>query len=97
VTEGQSTGRNETVQMGMVLEILTSGVEDGEDTDACSEMTWIGNDLEQSLGSGAKQQRVKEPLITQTNARHFVHASVMPCFISQLWSLTALPGKMWFA
>src|SRR5271157_198618 len=65
VIEGQSAGGDETMQVRMMLEVLTPGVQHGEHTDACAEMAWIGSNLQQGLGSCAKQHRIEEPLIAQ--------------------------------
>jgi hypothetical protein len=51
--------------MGMMLEVLTPGMKDSEHTDACTEMTGIGSDREQGLGSCTKQQGIEEPLVAQ--------------------------------
>ncbi len=51
VIKGQSTGWNQTVQVRVMSQILRPSVQHGQHTDACAEMTWVGGDLEQCLGS----------------------------------------------
>ena len=63
--ERQSAGGNETVQVGMMSEVLRPGVQHGKHTDACTEMTWIGGDLQQGLGCCAKQQVVTQTLVAE--------------------------------
>ena len=65
VIGSQSAGGNETVQMGMKLEVLTPGMKNGEDADPRTEMARIGGDLEQGLGSCAKQHRIEKSLVAQ--------------------------------
>ena len=45
---------------------LAPGVKHGQKTEACSQMSRIGRDLEQGLGDGAKQEGVEEALILQS-------------------------------
>ena len=61
--EGEATGGDETMQVRMVPQVLTPGVEYGEHSDACTEMARISGDLEQGLGGGAKQHVVEQALI----------------------------------
>src|SRR5271166_2084868 len=63
--EGESTGGDEAMQVRMVAQVLAPGMEYGEHPDAGAEMAWISGDLQQSLGSGAKQQVVKQALIVE--------------------------------
>ena len=69
VIKSQSAGGNEAVQVWMMSQVLRPGVQHGKHTDACTEMAWIGSDLEQRLGSCPKQQGVEEPLVAQCERR----------------------------
>jgi hypothetical protein len=55
--------------MGMELEVLTPGMKNGKDADACAKAPWISGDLQQSLRSCAKQHRIEELLVAQCNRR----------------------------
>ena len=66
VIERQSAGWDEAVQVGMKLEVLAPGMENSEDTNARTEMARIGGDLQQGLGDRAKQHRIEEPLVAQS-------------------------------
>ncbi len=46
VIRSQSAGGNETVQMGMELEVLAPGMEHSEDADARTQMARVGSDLQ---------------------------------------------------
>ena len=63
VIRSQSAGGNETVQMRMKLQVLTPGMENGEYADTCTEMTRVGSDPQQGLGSCAKQHRIEKWLV----------------------------------
>ena len=49
----------------MKSEALRPGVQHGEHADACTEMAWIGSDLEQRLGSCPKQQAIEQTLVPE--------------------------------
>jgi len=49
----------------MKSQVLRPGVQHGEHADACTEMVWIGRDLQQGLGSAPKQQVVEQTLVAE--------------------------------
>jgi hypothetical protein len=54
VIEGEPTGRDDTVDMGMKLEFLVPGVKHAEEADLGTEMSWVASDLEKSFRTGTK-------------------------------------------
>src|SRR5437016_7391482 len=58
--EGDSAARNDTVEMGMVDQGLSPGVEYGKEADFSSQMLGIGSDGGQGLGHGSKQNVVDD-------------------------------------
>ena len=65
IIPSESSGGNQAVQMGMVLQVLAPGVKHGEDADASAEESRIGGQFEQGLGDSTKQQGVHQSLISQ--------------------------------
>jgi len=65
VIEGEPTGRDDTVDMGMKLEFLVPGVEHAEEADLGPEMSGVASDLEKSFCAGTKQQAIDEFLVLQ--------------------------------
>ena len=55
VIGGETASRNHTMQMGMVLEFLTPGMEHAEEADFGAERAGIAGDFEQGLGAGPEQ------------------------------------------
>ena len=72
MVERQSAGGNEAVQVGMMSQVLRPGVQHSERADACAEMTGIGGDLQQGLGSGPKQEAVEETLVPECERRQLL-------------------------
>src|SRR5207302_6093736 len=50
--------RHDTVDMGMMMQVLSPGVQDGYEPDLGAEMPGIGGDDAQRLGSGGEQDAV---------------------------------------
>src|SRR5208283_4677217 len=69
VIERQPTGRSDTVDMGMKLELLIPGVQDTEEADFCPEMSGIAGDFEESFCTGSEQQIVDDFLVLQSQGR----------------------------
>jgi hypothetical protein len=65
VIAGESAGGNDTVDMGMKLELLVPGVKHAEEADLSSEMGGIVRDLRQGFGAGPEQQTVDDLLILE--------------------------------
>ena len=59
----QAAGRNDAVDVRMVLEFLIPGMEDTEKADFGAEMFGIGGNFDQGFGAAAEQQTVDDGLI----------------------------------
>ena len=59
----ESARGNDTVNVGMQEQVLSPGVQDGDDADLGSQVFRIGCDFEQSLRAGGEQQIVKQAWI----------------------------------
>ena len=57
--ESQSAGRNDVVDMGMMLKVLSPGMEHAEEADVRSEMLRIASQFEHRRGAGAVEQIVE--------------------------------------
>ena len=53
------------MQMGMVLEFLTPGMEHAEEADFGAQMAGIASDFEQGLGAGPEQEIINDFLVLQ--------------------------------
>jgi hypothetical protein len=60
VIEGEATGRDDTVDMGMNFEFLIPGVEYAEEADFGAETLGITSHFEQRFGTGLKQEAVED-------------------------------------
>ena len=49
------SARDEAMHMGVLLEVLAPGVQDGQEADLGAKLLGIGGDLLQSLGGGSKR------------------------------------------
>jgi len=56
----------------MMSQVLRPGVQHGEHADASAQMARVGSDLEQGLGSGPKQQVVKQTLVAECEWRQLL-------------------------
>ena len=65
VIGGETAGRNHTMQMGMMLEFLTPGMEHAEEADFGAEMAGIAGDFEQRFSTGPEQEIVDDLLVLQ--------------------------------
>jgi len=65
VIEGEPTGRDDTVDMGMKLEFLVPGVKHAEEADLGPEMSGVARDLEKSFCAGTKQQPIDQFFVLQ--------------------------------
>ena len=53
----------------MMSQVLRPGVQHSKHADASAEMARIGGDLQQGLGSGTKQQVIKQTLVAECERR----------------------------
>jgi len=65
VIGGKAAGRNYTMDMGMMLQLLIPTVEYAEEADFGAEMAGIARHFEQRFGTGAEQEIVDDLLVLQ--------------------------------
>ena len=65
VIQRESTGGDHAMDMGMMLKVLSPGVEHAEETDLGAQMSGIASHFEQGCSAGAKQQVTDELLVLQ--------------------------------
>ena len=68
----ETAGGNHVVDVRMMLERLSPGMEHAQETDLSAEMLGIGGNLHQSRGAGAKQKVVDDLLVLQRQPRQLV-------------------------
>ena len=68
----QAAGGNDVVDVGMMLEVLPSGVEHAETADVGSEVLRIASQFEHRRCAGAVEQVVEQPLVLENNGGQFV-------------------------
>ena len=61
----EPAGSNDTVNVGVMLQLLIPGVEDTEETDLSAQTPGIRGDLHQCLGTGAEEQAVNHFFVLQ--------------------------------
>src|ERR1017187_10252519 len=66
--ESQATGGNDVVNMGMMFEVLSPGMEHAEESDVGSEVFPIASQFEHRRGAGAIEQVVEQSLVLQCNS-----------------------------
>jgi hypothetical protein len=68
----QTPGGDHTVDMGMVLQVLSPGVKDAEEADRGAEVTGIGGHFQERCGAGLEEQAVDQPLVLIGERRQLV-------------------------
>jgi hypothetical protein len=61
--ESQAAGRNDVVDMGMMLEVLSPGMEHTEESDVGSQVLGIASQFEHRRGAGSIEQVVEQSLV----------------------------------
>jgi len=69
---GEPSGGDQAVQVRMMKQVLTPGMQDGKESNLGSEVTRIAGDLLQSLGTGADQEVIEDLLVLQRQLRELV-------------------------
>src|ERR1700738_2515278 len=69
---GESPGWDHAMDMRVMPEILTPGMEHREETDLRSEMLGVDGNLQKGFGAGPEQQVVEELLVLQQQWRELV-------------------------
>src|SRR5271165_1626869 len=70
--EGQTSGGNDVVYVGMNLEVLSPAMEHAEESDVGSQMLWIASEFQQRSGTGAEEQIVEQPFVLEDQRAEFV-------------------------
>ena len=63
--ESQATSRNNVVDMGMMPEVLSPGMEYAEESDVGSQVPGVASQFEHRRGTGAVEQVVQQPLVLE--------------------------------
>jgi hypothetical protein len=58
--------------MGMMLQVLSPGMQNAEQSDVGTQMLRVASDLEERRGTGAKEQVVEQPLVLQHECRELM-------------------------
>ena len=67
--ESQAAGGNDVVNMGMMLEVLSPGMEHAEESDVGSKVLGIASQFEHGRGTSAVEQIVDQPLVLECKSR----------------------------
>lgn len=62
---GETAGRDDAVDVGVMEEVLRPGMEEGGEANVGAEMTRVGSDLEEGLGGGMEQEVVEKSGISK--------------------------------
>ena len=63
--QGQPPGRHHAVEMGMVVQSLSPGVEDGQEADPGSQVSFLGCDIEQGPGHRLEEEVAGDPRVLE--------------------------------
>jgi hypothetical protein len=69
--ESQAAGGNDVVDMGMMLEVLSPGMEHAEESDVGSQVLGIASQFEHRRSAGAIEQIVEQPLVLENKSGEF--------------------------
>ena len=67
--------RHDVVDMGMMLKVLSPGMEHAEESDVGSQVLRIASQFEHRRGTGAVEQIVKQPLVLEDKSGERVRQS----------------------
>src|SRR5271170_2575954 len=70
--ESQAAGGNDVVDMGMMLEVLSPGMEHAEKSYVGSQVLGIASQFEHRRGAGAVEQIIQQPLVLQYKSGEFM-------------------------
>jgi hypothetical protein len=60
---GETSGGDQTMQVRMMKQVLTPGMEDSQESNLCSQVARIASYLLQGLGTGAEQEVIEDLLV----------------------------------
>ena len=64
-TGSKATGRNNVVDVRMMLKVLSPGMQHAKKSDLCSQMLRVAGEFQERGGAGAEEQIVKQSLVLQ--------------------------------
>lgn len=70
--ESQAAGGDDVVDMGMMLKVLSPGVEHAEESDIRSQVLGVPHQFEHRRGAGAVEQIVEQPLVLENKRGELV-------------------------
>jgi len=68
----EAAGGNDVVDMGMMLEVLSPGMEHAEESDVGSQVSGVTSQFEHRRCAGAVEQVVEQPLVLQYKSGEFM-------------------------
>jgi hypothetical protein len=89
---GQASRRQDTVEMGVMVELLAPGMEHGEPADLCAEMRGVPGDVLKRLGDRAKKEPIEQTRVLQRQGTQVVRQGKDPMDVWRVEHL-ALPGR----
>jgi hypothetical protein len=61
----KAAGRNDVMDVGMMLKVLSPGMEHAKKPDLCAQMLRVAGEFEQRLCAGSEEQIVKQSFVLQ--------------------------------
>src|SRR6266567_2832750 len=71
----KATSGNDVVNMGMMLKVLSPGMEDADEAYVGSKVLGIAGQFEHRCGAGAVEQVIEQPLVLEDKGGQFVRQS----------------------
>ncbi len=68
----KAASRNDVMDVGMMMKVLSPGMEHAKKPDLCSQMLRVAREFQERGGAGAEQKIVKQSLVLQRESREFV-------------------------
>ena len=88
----QASRRQDTVEMGVMVELLAPGMEHGEPADLCAEMLGVPGDVLKRLRDRAKEEPIEQTRVLQRQGTQVVRQGKDPMDVWRVEHL-ALPGR----
>ena len=83
---------NNVVDVGMMLKVLSPGMQHAKKSDLCSQMLRVAGEFEQRRCAGSEEQIVKQPLVLQDKSREFVRQGEDDVKVRN-WQQLSRPGS----
>src|SRR5277367_6141042 len=69
---GETTARHHAVNMGMMLKVLSPGMQHAEQPEVGSQVLGVASNFKERRGTGAEEQVVEQPLVLQHQGGQFM-------------------------